>query len=113
MLWALLGTLGGGVVGILIQTIRLAQAQTKIAEQKSRADKAETKAQGLEKDLSDSRADVTAMTAKAAEDKLRYEKVCTDAEADIKRLQALLSTCQDPRVINERLNDLGKIVKIV
>jgi hypothetical protein len=53
------------------------------------------------------------MTAKAAEDKLRYEKVCTDAEADIKRLQALLSTCQDPRVINERLNDLGKIVKIV
>jgi len=112
MLWALLGSLGGGVIGILIQTIRLAKAQTKIAEQKSRAEKAETKAQGLEKDVADARAEVAAVSTKATDDKLRYEKVCADAEADIKRLQALLSTCQDPKVINERLNDLGKIVKI-
>lgn len=113
MLWALLGSLGGGVIGILIQTIRLAQAQTKVAKEKSRADAAETKAQGLEKDVADARSEIAATTTKASEDKIRYEKVCADAEADIKRLQTLLSTCQDPRVINERLNDLGKIVKII
>jgi uncharacterized protein YoxC len=106
MLWALLGSLGVGAIAFLIQTIRLSQTQTKLAKQTARAEKAEAKIPELEKATE-------AAKVETADNRARYEKIDADIDAEIKRLQDLLATCQDPKVIHERLTGLGKIVKIV
>jgi uncharacterized protein YoxC len=106
MLWAIVGSLGVGAIAFLIQTIRLSQTQTKLAKQTARAEKAEGEAARLEKEA-------TAAKAETVDNKARYEKVDADVDAEIKRLQDLLATCSDPKVVHERLTGLGKITKIV
>lgn len=106
MLWALLGSLGVGAIAVLIQTVRLARTQTKLTEQRARAEKAEGDAAQATKEAG-------AAKAETVDNKARYERVDADVDIEIKRLQDLLATCQDPKVIHERLTQLGKIGKIV
>lgn len=106
MLWALLGSLGAGAIAFLVQTIRLANARTEIAKQRARAEKAEGEAARAAKEAE-------AAKAETVDNKARYEKALVDVDAEIKRLQELLATCNDPKVVHERLTQLGKIVKIV
>jgi len=104
--WALLGSLGVGAVAVLVQTVRLANAKGEITKQRARAEKAEGEAARLEKEAA-------AAKAETADNKARYEKIDADVDVEIKRLQDLLATCSDPKVVHERLTQLGKITKIV
>jgi hypothetical protein len=113
MIWALVGSFGVGAIAFLVQAIRLAKAQGRAKVEIVKREKAEAESKRLTEDLQVANQAVETANKTVLDQKSRYEKVSSDTENEIHRLQELLSTCNDPKVVHERLTELGKIVKIV